>query len=119
MTTLNVLSKADIKVFENPPQFQAKARKRNFALPEWAQHYLKKTKTPSAKIGFVLQLGYFKATSKFFSKRMFQPEDVQFVSKRLGITTQFLPRNYDNVTVMRHRRIILMLMSTDLLGVIF
>lgn len=107
MTTLNVLSRADIKIFENPPQFQAKARKRYFALPEWAQQYLKKTASPSTKIGFVLQLGYFKATSKFFSKQMFQPDDIQFVSERLGITTQFLPKNYDNVTVMRHRRMIL------------
>src|SRR5947209_4601002 len=107
MTTLNILSRAEIKIFENPPQFQAKARKRYFVLPEWAQHYLERTKSPAAKIGFVLQLGYFKATSKFFSKQTFQLDDIQFVSRRLGITTQFLPRNYDNVTVMRQRRMIL------------
>ncbi len=107
MTTLNVLSRADIKIFETPPQFQAKERKRYFVLPDWARHYLKKAKSPSAKVGFVLQLGYFKATSKFFSKKTFQPEDIQFVSERLGITTEFFPINYDNVTVIRHRRMIL------------
>ncbi len=107
MTTLNVLSRAEIKVFENPPQFTASARKRYFTLPEWAQNYLDKIKSPSAKIGFVLQLGYFKATSKFFDKNTFVPEDIQFISRRLNITTQFLPSNYDKVTILRQRRMIL------------
>ena len=107
MTTLIILSRPEIKIFENPPQFQARARKKYFAIPEWVSEYLRKTKSPSAKVGFILQLGYFKATCKFFGKHTFQPDDIQFVAHRLGITTQFLPRNYDNVTVMRHRRTIL------------
>src|SRR6266567_2735385 len=111
MTTLIILSRPEIKIFENPPLFQAKSRKRYFTIPEWAQQYLNKTKSPSAKVGFVLQLGYFKATSKFFGKHTFHPDDIQFVSSRLGVTTQFLQRNYDKVTVLRHRRTILKQLS--------
>ena len=86
-----------------------KQKPENGILPFLNGHleYLRQTKSPSAKTGFVLQLGYFKATSKFFGKHTFHPDDIQFVAHRLGITAQFLPQNYDNVTVMRHRRTIL------------
>ncbi len=57
-------------------------------------------------MGFVLALGYFKATTRFFA-RQFHEADATHVAKQLG----FLPgvfdlRDYDEATARRHRKVI-------------
>ena len=85
MTPLIILSKEEIVAFETPPRFTAEERKYYFALPDWAKALITKLETPTSRIGFILQLGYFLATSKFYPKDMFYSEDIAFIQKRFGI----------------------------------
>src|SRR4029450_12915091 len=107
MTRLIILSKEEIVSFESPPRFTAQERKYYFALPDWAEKLVATLTTPVSKTGFVLQLGYFRATNKFFPKSLFSPEDVAFVQKRLGITAIWQVSAYAETTMLRHRTLLL------------
>ena len=85
MTNLIILSAEEAQVFESPPRFTYEERKHFFTLLEWARPLAAKLATPTSKIGFILQLGYFRATNKFYTKDLFYPEDSAFVQKRIGI----------------------------------
>jgi hypothetical protein len=85
MTPLQILSPEEIETFENPPFFTAQERKYYFSLPAWAKTQLSKLESPVSKIGFMLQLGYFRATKKFYPKASFPTEDAEFVQQRLGL----------------------------------
>jgi len=63
MTILTILSPEEIRLFETPPQFHAPERKRFFNIPRWAEEVLATLQTPDSKTGFLLLLGYFRATN--------------------------------------------------------
>ena len=107
MTNLTILSEEEIQQFENPPRFTYEEKKHFFTLPEWAKEVVSKLATPESKIGFVLQLGYFRATGKFYAKDLFYPEDTAFVQKRLEIPDTWQAAQYAGRTMRRHRSIIL------------
>jgi len=107
MTTLNILSKEEIERFESPPWFTAEKRKYFFTIPDWAENTVKKFSTPASKIGFILQLGYFRATNKFYPKNLFCPQDLEFVQKRLGFENIWRETEYSARMMQRHRLLIL------------
>jgi uncharacterized protein DUF4158 len=107
MTTLNILSKEEIERFESPPWFTAEERKHFFTLPDWAENTVKKFATPASKIGFILQLGYFRATNMFYPKNLFCPQDIEFVQKRLGFEDIWRETEYSVRMMQRHRLLIL------------
>ena len=107
MTILNILSEEEIQVFESPPRFTSEDRKHVFSLPEWAEKLVATLTTPASKIGFILQLGYFQATSKFYQKELFYPEDSEFVQKCLGIEGAWQEAEYSARMMQRHRTLIL------------
>ncbi|MCD6388670.1 MAG: DUF4158 domain-containing protein [Desulfobulbaceae bacterium] len=84
-THLKILNKNDIKGFDSPPVFNGEERKRFFYLPKWASELIETFRTPTNKIGFAIQLGYFKVTTSFFAARNFHQDDVNFVARRLNI----------------------------------
>jgi hypothetical protein len=43
-------------------------------------------RTPTNKVGFVLQLGYFKANGKFFTAEQFCEHDIVYIAKMLEIS---------------------------------
>jgi TnpA family transposase len=47
--------------------------------------FIKTLKTPTNQVGFVLQLGYFRANGKFFTAQQFKSADINFVLKILNI----------------------------------
>lgn len=110
MTThLKILSHEDIRVFEFPPEFHGGERKRFFDLPKRIMEIVEKLQTPTNKVGFILQWGYFKAVNRFFILERFSQGDVEFIAQRL----QFPPDEIDvgnyaiNTTRLRHREMIL------------
>ncbi|HYT41846.1 MAG TPA: Tn3 family transposase, partial [Methylomirabilota bacterium] len=105
MTILTILSTEEIQLFETPPQYTAEERKHFFTLPKWAEEIVATLQTPVSKIGFILQLGYFRATKKFYTPHTFHQADIQFVARRLAVeaTYQF---PYAKATIHRHRVII-------------
>jgi hypothetical protein len=64
-------------------------------------------RTPVNQVCFLLQLGYFRATHRFFS-HPYPPYDVAYVARRLGVLPHTMDvLSYDEATARRHRRLIL------------
>ena len=82
-THIKILGQQDIQDFDTVPELSGEDRKKFFYIPIWAKEILENLRTPVNKVGFILQLGYFKADSKFFSSKSFNPKDVDFVSEKL------------------------------------
>ncbi len=107
MPRLQILTPAEYTAFETPPFYTREERKRFFYLSQSVLSRLTIFRTPINQIGFVLTLGYFLATKRFFA-RQFHETDAAYVAKQLG----FLPGvfdldTYDEATARRHRNIIL------------
>ena len=107
-TLINVLPQSDRKVFEIPPIFSDEERSSFFGLPEWAAKTIKTFRTPTNKVGFVLQLGYFRSANSFFSSKDFHPDDIEFVMKLLKVKEKKIRiLDYSETTYERHQSIIL------------
>jgi hypothetical protein len=64
-------------------------------------------RTPTNQICFVLALGYFKATQRFFARQFHEP-DAAYVARQLGcFPGVFALQTYDDATARRHRKLIL------------
>ncbi|MBF0396370.1 MAG: DUF4158 domain-containing protein, partial [Desulfobacterales bacterium] len=109
MTThISILNKVDKKAFESPPVFSDEDRCFAFDIPQWAYNILDTLRTPINKIGFILQLGYFKFANKFFNVKKFYQNDIEFVANMLGFSkSEISLNNYSETTYDRHRTIIL------------
>ena len=106
MPRMQILTPAEYTMFDTPPHFSSVERKRFFILSQSLDPLLASCRTPTNQIGFVLALGYFKATKRFFA-RQFHEADATHVAKQLG----FLPgvfdlSDYDEATARRHRKVI-------------
>ncbi len=107
-THLKIISRKDIRTFDNPPEFNGEERKKFFSVPIWAREISEGLRTPVNKAGFVLQLGYFRADNKFFSNRLFHQKDIDFVTKKLQINSHDMDfSKYASTTLERHQEIIL------------
>jgi Domain of unknown function (DUF4158) len=78
-TYIKILSKKEIIQFNSPPEFTGEERKKYFNIPEWANIVIKSLRNKVSKIGFLIQLGYFKSANKFFLSSQFCKS-----SKRMG-----------------------------------
>lgn len=107
MPRRQILTPAEYATFEMPPTFTNVERQRFFNLSQSLLELITTFRTPTNQIGFVVTLGYFLATKRFFA-RQFHEVDVAYVARQLG----FLPgvfdlTTYKKPTVVRHRKIIL------------
>lgn len=109
MTThIKILNQYEIKAFDFPPEFDGNGRKQFFSLSQCVSQTIEDFGTPVNKIGFVLQLGYFKATHKFFTPRKFHKNDIEFVARRLKISAENIDfDDYKERSRLRHKEIIL------------
>lgn len=107
-THIQILAPKHIKVFDFPPEFNAKERKRFFNLPRWTAKLMQTFRNPTNMVGFILQLGYFRAVNKFFSSSRFHHRDIQFVAKKLNVCIDIIKLSqYTRTTFERHQEIIL------------
>jgi hypothetical protein len=107
---INVLDDTQRREFDKPPKFSYPQRKIMFLLPQWAETELSFIINPTNKIGFILQLGYFKASGRFFKLETFFKEDFGFivrVFKIAEIDFTLFKETYHKVDVFRHRQSIL------------
>ena len=113
MPPIKILTQAERDAFESPPLFTGVERKHHFHIPKNLEATLSQLRTATNRVWFILKLGYFRATGKFFAGK-FHDADVEYVAGQLG----FLPgmvdlSTYDEkATSSRHRKFIL-----DYLGV--
>lgn len=107
-THTKILSQPDIDAFEFPPKFNAEERRGFFTLPKWADDAVDELRTPTNKVGFILQLGYFSAVNRFFVSNRFHEKDVEFVCRRYEIAFEKVEMdNYVRGSFGRHQEIIL------------
>jgi len=109
MARRDYLSSEERTRFDSPPQLNSSQRLILLDLPQWADAYLRAIHTPTAKVGFVLQLGYFRVVTRFFVPDRFPQSDVDWVCGQL----QLLPDQVrmsaygQSRTLYRHRTTIL------------
>ena len=72
MSIIKVLDPTQSREFDKPPKFSYPQRKIMFSLPHWAELELREMQTDLTRLGFILQLGYFKASGRFFKMNTFQ-----------------------------------------------
>jgi TnpA family transposase len=103
---ITILDEAQRQEFDRPPRFNYQQRKFFFMLPGWANDFRRQLQTPHSELGFILQVGYFKAAGRFFNPKHFAEADAEYIRKRWQLDTSELSR-YDWATIGRHRNMIL------------
>lgn len=110
MTKLSILSAFEQRQFDAPPKFNSDDRFLHFSLTKNELMFINKIRLSTHKIGFLLQLGYFKANGKFFTVEQFSEKDVEYVAKMLRISpTDIDLSSYKKKTPSDHRQHILTL----------
>lgn len=103
---ITILDEAQRREFDRPPKFTYQQRKFFFTLPGWADDIRHELLTPHTQLGFILQVGYFKMTGRFFSPKYFTATDADYVRRHWRLMGADLDR-YDGATIGRHRSLIL------------
>jgi TnpA family transposase len=112
MTKLSILTTSEKRRFESPPSFTSDDRALYFALNKQEMRFIEEFRTSTNKVGFVLQLGYFKANAKFFSAAQFGRQDIEYVASMLGISPGSVNfSSYQKKTPFDHRKHILKLLG--------
>jgi hypothetical protein len=107
MPRMRILNSAEQKAFENPPIFSSGDRKKFFNISTGIEEIVDTLRTPTNKVCFIVMLGYFRATRRFFIRR-FHPKDIEFVAKRLAFKFhQIKVGFYNKFLYHRHKKIIL------------
>jgi TnpA family transposase len=88
MTKLVIFNAQEKRQFDSPPPLTDEARIIYFSLSDELLKIIVPIRTPTNKVGFILQYGYFKATSKFFTANQFKHADIEFICKQLAISLQ-------------------------------
>lgn len=71
--------------FDAPPTLTVHQRPILLDLPAWAETYLQSVQIPTNKVGFILQLGYFRVVTRFFMADRFESEIIAWVCLRLRV----------------------------------
>ncbi len=102
MARLGIFTTDEQKIFSTPPLFNSVDRKRFFAFPSGILETARKLDTHN-RIYFLLMYGYFKATNKFYRRKLHQ-KDIDYISDKLGLTSQTGEmREYKERTYRDHR----------------
>ncbi len=107
MPRMQILSNQEREAFDSPPVFNSAERKQFFDVTAQVESRIASMRTPIIAVGFVVTLGYFKATKRFFGLQI-RDEDMQYIAKKLGFFPEMLDKDdYDKTTAGRHRKTIL------------
>mgnify|MGYP001287365104 CR=1 FL=1 len=108
MPKLSILTTEEQREFDSPPKFHKVDRPRYFSIsPEIRQLGFNKLRTPVNRVGFILQLGYFRASGKFFIAEQYRKRDIQHVCKMLEIDDPISMDEYSETSRKNHRDSIL------------
>ena len=112
MSRLAILTKHEQHEFDNVPHLSAELKTICFTITEDLQNKINALRTPTNKVGFLLQYGYFKACRRFFVASSFKKEHIKDAAKILWISPQkvdFL--QYKNKIFVEHQDAILNLLD--------
>jgi hypothetical protein len=88
MSRLALLTKSEQQKFDASPQLNRAQQQKFFALNDELKAYLENARKPINKVGFLVQLAYFKASGKFFLNGGFKEVDILFACEILNINSQ-------------------------------
>ena len=112
MTPLVILTSAERKKFDAPPKFNTEERSLHFSLSHSDIIIVNDLRSASTKVGFVLQLGYFKSHAKFYSADQFRQSDITYVAKMLGLNANQIDLSkYHKKVLINHQSKILTLVG--------
>lgn len=102
-----IISPAEQLVFDLPPVFDARARKKYFHISPSLNSLLeKKVRTYPNKVMFVVSLGYFYACKQFFKE--FNKTDIEYAASQLGIEAKKITiDDYSYDSKVEHQKLIL------------
>ncbi len=108
MPRMRILSPSEQDIFDHPPVFDHRERKRHFDLPRALIDKAATLRTPVSKIGFLLMCGYFKAAKLFYRPQDFHEADIEAAAKLLGLQGgDFVPEAYAKQSRTRHQQLVL------------
>ena len=108
MPRMRILTASEQEVFDKPPLFDHRERKKFFSLPKGLMDVAATLRTPCGQIGFLLMCGYFKATKRFYQPQDFHERDIEAAAKILELhLSDFSPDDYAKQTRARHQQLIL------------
>lgn len=76
MTLVRTHTAEERKAFELPPGFSREERHLYFYLDSSTRRRVNQLKNKTNRLGYVLQLGYFKANAKFYPTTSFRKRDI-------------------------------------------
>nr|GEW09550.1 hypothetical protein [Tanacetum cinerariifolium] len=95
------------ELYEQPPLVPAAEQARVFAVPAWADAHLARMLTPGNRVGFVLQLGYFQISQRFYVATRYHAADVAYMVRQLGLgPADFDPLRYADARYYAHQQLI-------------
>jgi hypothetical protein len=98
VSQFHILPEHEITDFNRPPRFDKTQRMAVFTLDTRTHKILKSVQKnkPENKVGFMLQLGYFKSTKKFYPVDKFRNADIYYVAELLDlkVTPEVLKASY-------------------------
>lgn len=97
--------------FDSPPVFTKAQRPAYFAVTDDIRRTLGALRTGTNKVGFFLQLGYFKHSGKFFAPDSFRQRDIKYLKQQLQITEALDFTQYPPARVKQQRARILTLLD--------
>lgn len=110
MSLLTIFTSSEQKSFDSPPKTSSKELVSMFMLSDEINNIIFNMRSDVNKIGFMLQLGYFKATGKFFATDQFRNQDIVYLSKLLNIDSDEIDiEHYTTKSRMSHKKAILAL----------
>jgi TnpA family transposase len=111
MPITQILNSQDQKEFDSVPKFDSHQRKLFFRVSSQTQVILDTLRTPTTKVAFLLVLGYFKYSKKFFSSGFFI-QDVLYICTKLNTNIENVNlTTYSRQKFALHKRIIFDMLS--------
>ena len=114
MSRIKLLQPQEIILFNQAPLLDLEEKSHFFSLTSPFDGEFKELRDGYAKIGFILQMGYFKYAGRFYEASQFHAKDIQYVIKQLGWKgwedkRMFFKANYSHQASYKHRLKILAL----------
>lgn len=107
MPVINILNDLERQLFDTPPRFTKEERQRYFSVPPELKQSIARIHPAENRIGFIVQLGYFRSRARFFSTSSFRKRDLNHVAKMLKVESPTSLSSYSRMIYGRHRNKIL------------
>jgi Tn3 transposase DDE domain/Domain of unknown function (DUF4158) len=108
MSRIKLLQPQEIFLFNHAPILNIEEKTHYFSLSSTFEEEFKGLRDSYTKIGFILQMGYFKYTGRFYEASQFHAKDIDYVIKQLGWQgwedkRKFFKANYSLQIAYSHR----------------